>query len=154
MPSNTFKLNTMKRKRQQNNFRYSERGFECLNDVAVREREREEMYGQEMDAISKRLASNAELVAANCENFQMNAQNVMMKDQQLVQMQTQVVAYADNMRQKDEVIEDLKKKLKDERGRLNQVQTLMSMDMDQLRMISEDTELRLNNEVIEQDEPS
>lgn len=84
----------------------------------------------------------------------MNAQNVMMKDQQLVQMQTQVVAYADNMRQKDEVIEDLKKKLKDERGRLNQVQTLMSMDMDQLRMISEDTELRLNNEVIEQDEPS
>ena len=112
------------------------------------------MYGQEMDAISKRLASNAELVAANCENFQMNAQNVMMKDQQLVQMQTQVVAYADNMRQKDEVIEDLKKKLKDERGRLNQVETLMSMDMDQLRMISEDTELRLNNEVIEQDEPS
>ena len=54
------------------------------------------------------------------------------------------------MRQKDELIESLKQKLKDEKNRLSQVQTLTSMDMDQLRMTSEDTEMRLKNEIIEQ----
>ena len=47
------------------------------------------------------------------------------------------------MRQKDELIESLKQKLKDEKNRLSQVQTLTSMDMDQLRMTSKDKEMRL-----------
>ena len=98
-----------------------------------------------------RLASNAEVIAANSENFQMNAQNAMeTKDQQLVQMQTQVAEYAGNMRQKDELIENLKQRLKNEKNRLSQVQTLTSMDMDQLRMTSKDTEMRLKNEIIAQ----
>ena len=54
---------------------------ECLSYVA----EREEMYRQEMEAISMTLASDAEMIAANSENFQMNAQNGMVtKDQQLL----------------------------------------------------------------------
>ena len=64
-------------------------------------------------------------------------------------MQTQVAEYAGNMRQKDELIESLKQKLKDEKNRLSQVQTLTSMDMDQLR-VTKDTEMRLKNEIIAQ----
>ena len=97
------------------------------------------------------MASNAEMIATNSEDFQMNAQNAMVtKHQQLVQMHTQVTEYAGNMRQKDELIESLKQKLRDEKNRLSQVQTLTTMDMDQPRMTSKDTEMKLNNEIIPQ----
>lgn len=56
------------------------------------------MNRQELEAISSRLAANAEVVMVNNENFQANAQStVMVKDQQLVQMQSQITEFAGSM---------------------------------------------------------
>lgn len=77
---------------------------------------------------------------------------MVVKDQQLVQMQNQVTEYADSMKQKDTIIENLKQKLRDQTNMVNQVQTLSSMDIftDQLRMTMKDSEMKLKKEDIEQ----
>ena len=87
----------------------------------------------------------------NNENLQANAQNaVMIKDQELVHMQGQVTEFAENMRQKDLMIEDLKQKLRDQIAYAGKLKTLSNMDLDNARMSSRDSEMTLKNEVIEQ----
>ena len=91
------------------------------------------MYRREVEATSARLASNAESVAARSRELQTDAQIAMMeKDQHLAQMQKQGIEYANNMRLKDEMVEELKMKLPDEGERLKRVQALQDVDKDQL----------------------
>ena len=72
-------------------------------------------------------------MAARSRELQTDAQIAMMeKDQHLAQMQKQVTEYANNMRLKGEMIEELKMKLSDEGERLKRVQTLQGVDKDQL----------------------
>ena len=104
-----------------------------------------------MASITSRLAANAEMVMVNNENLQANAQNaVMIKDQELVHMQGQVTEFAENMRQKDLMIEDLKQKLRDQIAYAGKLKTLSNMDLDNARMSSRDSEMTLKNDVIEQ----
>ena len=104
-----------------------------------------------MASITSRLAANAEMVMVNNENLQANAQNaVMIKDQELVHMQGQVTEFAENMRQKDLMTEDLKQKLRDQIAYAGKLKTLSNMDLDNARMSSRDSEMTLKNEVIEQ----
>ena len=120
---------------------------ECHDYVA----EKKEMNRQEMASITSRLAANAEMVMVNNENLQANAQNaVMIKDQELVHMQGQVTEFAENMRQKDLMIEDLKQKLRDQIAYAGKLKTLSNMDLDNARMSLTDSEMMLKNEVIEQ----
>ena len=65
-------------------------------------------------------------------------------------MQGQVTEFAENMRQKDLMIEHLKQKLRDQIAYAGKLKTLSNMDLDNARMSSRDSEMTLKNEVIEQ----
>ena len=65
-------------------------------------------------------------------------------------MQGQFTEFAENMRHKDLMIEDLKQKLRDQIAYAGKLKTLSNMDLDNARMSLTDSEMMLKNEVIEQ----